>query len=271
MKCQLEVFKTKTKGWGVRCRHDIPSGAFVCSYSGEIITDEESEKRGPGVDEYFTKLDLIETIQRKPGYESHVLDPEKAIDPFDSNQDSDSSSDCPSTLSLSPSESLSSDDGECNKRKKGHYGPAAKRIKMNDDRNNYDDHNDCDERIFKSKQLKDFLDVRKYLWGAIQKLPQKESTDTSHNEGNDDLGGDEGFDPHILDAKRIGNVGRFLNHSCQPNCFIQNVYIDTHDPRFHHLAFFSYTTIKAMTELTWNYAYDKSHPKFKCLCESCHM
>jgi len=40
----LEVFRTEDKGWGVRCAVDIPSGAFICEYMGEILTDEEAEQ-----------------------------------------------------------------------------------------------------------------------------------------------------------------------------------------------------------------------------------
>ena len=38
----LEVFRTEDKGWGVRCSVDIPSGAFICEYVGEVLTDEEA-------------------------------------------------------------------------------------------------------------------------------------------------------------------------------------------------------------------------------------
>jgi histone-lysine N-methyltransferase SETDB1 len=61
---------------------------------------------------------------------------------------------------------------------------------------------------------------------------------------------------YAVDAKSIGNVGRYLNHSCCPNLFVQNVFVDTHDLRFPWVAFFSKFTIKAMTELTWDYNYE---------------
>ena len=62
---------------------------------------------------------------------------------------------------------------------------------------------------------------------------------------------------YVMDAKRQGNIGRFLNvcdtlcvwkslillstlqHSCQPNLFVQNVFVDTHDLRFPWVAFFT--------------------------------
>jgi hypothetical protein len=33
------VFKVPGKGWGVRCAVDLPNGAVLCSYIGNIITD----------------------------------------------------------------------------------------------------------------------------------------------------------------------------------------------------------------------------------------
>lgn len=35
----LEVFKTRAKGWGVRCAGDLPAGAVLCRYIGLVITD----------------------------------------------------------------------------------------------------------------------------------------------------------------------------------------------------------------------------------------
>ena len=30
---------------------------------------------------------------------------------------------------------------------------------------------------------------------------------------------------YIMDAKVIGNLGRYMNHSCRPNVFVQNVFV----------------------------------------------
>lgn len=61
---------------------------------------------------------------------------------------------------------------------------------------------------------------------------------------------------YVMDAKLQGNIGRFLNHSCQPNLFVQNVFVDTHDLRFPWVAFFTNQNVKALTELTWDYNYE---------------
>lgn len=49
--------------------------------------------------------------------------------------------------------------------------------------------------------------------------------------------GDDG--PFVMDAKQVGNLGRYFNHSCQPNIFAQSVFSSTHDPRFPDVAFFA--------------------------------
>ncbi|KAK7864464.1 hypothetical protein R5R35_011697 [Gryllus longicercus] len=76
---------------------------------------------------------------------------------------------------------------------------------------------------------------------------------------------------YIMDAKNDGNIGRYLNHSCTPNVFVQNVFVDTHDLRFPWVAFFALTYISAGTELTWDYNYDVGSVPGKvlhCYCGS---
>lgn len=45
--CQfmVEIFYSKGKGWGVKAVHNIPKGAFMGLYVGEIIADEETKRR----------------------------------------------------------------------------------------------------------------------------------------------------------------------------------------------------------------------------------
>ncbi|XP_020540832.1 histone-lysine N-methyltransferase, H3 lysine-9 specific SUVH5 [Jatropha curcas] len=54
---QLEVFKTKSKGWGVRSRSYIPSGSFVCEYVGEILSSKEAEQRVGSRDGYLFHME----------------------------------------------------------------------------------------------------------------------------------------------------------------------------------------------------------------------
>ncbi|XP_051734135.1 histone-lysine N-methyltransferase NSD2 isoform X1 [Ctenopharyngodon idella] len=43
--CQVEIFRTLSRGWGLRCVHDIKKGGFVNEYVGEVIDEEECRAR----------------------------------------------------------------------------------------------------------------------------------------------------------------------------------------------------------------------------------
>lgn len=72
----LEIFKTDIRGWGLRATQDLQKGQFVDTYCGEIITNEEADRReeraGKGKASYLYSLDKFvddddveETIYRK--------------------------------------------------------------------------------------------------------------------------------------------------------------------------------------------------------------
>ncbi|TQD83725.1 hypothetical protein C1H46_030682 [Malus baccata] len=46
LNCKLQVFFTSEgKGWGLRTLEDLPKGAFVCEYVGEVLTSKELHER----------------------------------------------------------------------------------------------------------------------------------------------------------------------------------------------------------------------------------
>lgn len=145
VKIPLEIFKTGKTGWGVRSLSSISSGSFICEYTGELLEDEEAEKREN--DEYLFDI--------------------------------------------------------------GH---------------NYHD---------------------KELWEGLKSVVGLGSA-TSSSETM------EGF---TIDASECGNVGRFINHSCSPNLYAQNVLWDHDDMRMPHVMFFAVENIPPLQELTYHYNY----------------
>ncbi|XP_059657656.1 uncharacterized protein LOC132304123 [Cornus florida] len=147
IKIQLEIFKTLSRGWGVRSLTSISSGSFICEYVGELLEDKEAEQR-TGNDEYL----------------------------FDIGQ-------------------------------------------------NY---SDC--------SLGDGLRTLK---------PDAQSgSSVVMEEGG-----------YTIDAAQYGNIGRFINHSCSPNLYAQNVIYDHDDTRMPHIMFFAAENIPPLQELTYHYNY----------------
>ncbi|KAH8391005.1 hypothetical protein KR215_003386, partial [Drosophila sulfurigaster] len=219
LEMKLQVFKTSNRGWGLRCVNDIPRGAFICIYAGHMLTETMANEGGLDAgDEYFADLDYIEVAEQlKEGYESEV-------DHSATEEEED-------TYAPDPE-----DDDEFKPNK---YYQPRKKDKLRASRNQSNQANELDsqERAVINFNPNADLDetVRE---NSVRRL----------------FGKDEA--PYIMDAKTTGNLGRYFNHSCAPNLFVQNVFVDTHDLRFPWVAFFSANYIRSGTELTWNYNYE---------------
>jgi euchromatic histone-lysine N-methyltransferase len=83
--------------------------------------------------------------------------------------------------------------------------------------------------------------------------------------------------PLVISSKIVGNVARFMNHSCYPNVFWQPIMYENNNESFIHIAFFAMRHIPPMTELTFDYGKScsgeaaaddgsTSRGRRKCLC-----
>ncbi|XP_068146589.1 histone-lysine N-methyltransferase eggless [Drosophila tropicalis] len=221
LEMKLQVFKTSNRGWGLRCVNDIPKGAFICIYAGHLLTETKANEGGQDAgDEYFADLDYIEVAEQlKEGFESDVEHSEHDMDDDNMGRDGE--------------------DGDDDFRPHNHYQPSKRDTRLRVSRSNSTQNNELDsqERAVINFNPNADLDetVRE---NSVRRL----------------FGKDEA--PYIMDAKTTGNLGRYFNHSCNPNLFVQNVFVDTHDLRFPWVAFFSASHIRSGTELTWNYNYE---------------
>ncbi|XP_077417801.1 histone-lysine N-methyltransferase EHMT1-like isoform X5 [Vanacampus margaritifer] len=60
-------------------------------------------------------------------------------------------------------------------------------------------------------------------------------------------------DIHCIDARLFGNIGRFINHLCEPNLLAVKIFTMHQDLRFPRIAFFSSRTIKAGDQIGFDY------------------
>ncbi|XP_018371406.1 PREDICTED: histone-lysine N-methyltransferase SETDB1 isoform X1 [Trachymyrmex cornetzi] len=291
LRLKLQVFKTGPRGWGIRCLNDIPHGAFICIYAGRLLTEQGANEGGKNYgDEYLAELDYVEVVEGfKEGYESDVLEPEilmspteddnkkKAIDVSDEEEDNTKES----TNDSDEDFNIDSYVASCNNdllETTAESSSIRKRLRKRkrheiDSQPDVSEENSDDESITRSlentaksstNENQDMInisddddsrnDVRREPSRFEPNLEPNQIERLTFKSVRDYFGEDEAV--YIMDAKTTGNIGRYLNHSCDPNVFVQNVFVDTHDVRFPWVAFFALQYIKAGQELTWNYSYD---------------
>ncbi|KAG5343984.1 SETB1 methyltransferase, partial [Acromyrmex heyeri] len=291
LRLKLQVFKTGPRGWGIRCLNDIPHGAFICIYAGRLLTEQGANEGGKNYgDEYLAELDYVEVVEGfKEGYESDVLEPEilmspteddnkkKATDVSDEEEDNTKES----TNDSDEDFNIDSYVASCNNdllETTAESSSIRKRLRKRkrheiDNQPDVSEENSDDESITRglentakssTNENQDTInisddddsrnDVRREPSRFEPNLEPNQIERPTFKSVRDYFGEDEAV--YIMDAKTTGNIGRYLNHSCDPNVFVQNVFVDTHDVRFPWVAFFALQYIKAGQELTWNYSYD---------------
>lgn len=213
VRVKMQLYRTKARGWGLQCLHDIPKGTFLSIYAGNLYTEKDANALCQGLDhgdEYFAELDLIENAEnRKEGYESGVVYPESEEEK-DSDSDYDDKNDShdyedgdfvskTKTLGQREIVTRSSRTNQTDKNK----NPGTSSSAVTPQRTNSEDSSD-DE--------------------MVSMIP------VNTNSGN--LGYPEGmripfrklYGPkekvYIMDAKQCGNIGRYFNVS---NLFVTSL------------------------------------------------
>ncbi|KAG5851595.1 hypothetical protein ANANG_G00053320 [Anguilla anguilla] len=239
LQVRLQVFRSQDRGWGVRCIDDLDAGTFVCTYTGVVL------RAGP--DSGTSRLSAV------------TSDPS----PLKRKREEQSSDDEVEVVEewRTPAGPLAAADGEQEPQSGGvERGTSPCSVS---------------HPLLLLPQTN--TDAENGKWEGKEAEPGLNSEWAWLGEGGDGEEGHTGADEehlYYLDATEEGNVGRFLNHSCCPNLFVQNVFIDSHHRDFPTVAFFTSRAVTAGTELTWNYSYDpgsvpEQEVPCQCGCESC--
>ncbi|XP_008556889.1 histone-lysine N-methyltransferase SETDB1 [Microplitis demolitor] len=289
---KLQVFKTAPRGWGIRCLNDIPLGSFICIYAGRLLTEQGANEGGKNYgDEYLAELDYVEVVEGiKEGFEAEAFEPEinNAAVSEDTNKEkkqpeeerpvADTSTGTNNAVARKKTTNDSDEEFNIQQFNNAYAridtDPAdagnmksrlRKRKKSTDEGPDTSEDKSEDGSTGKGSNTTDkgedgSDEDDKGSGGMREPCRFEPSVDASQVETmkfksvRDFFGEDEAV--YIMDAKTTGNIGRYLNHSCDPNVFVQNVFVDTHDVRFPWVAFFALNFIRAGQELTWNYSYD---------------
>uniref|UniRef100_UPI0037E84D97 histone-lysine N-methyltransferase SETDB2 isoform X2 n=1 Tax=Semicossyphus pulcher TaxID=241346 RepID=UPI0037E84D97 len=246
VRVRLQVFQTEGRGWGVRCRDDLDHGTFVCVYAGVILRRVHTPAEAPPPK--LTRADLpsdddVEVVTewlappvlegRSNLVESTATSPPLHVPVIQRP------SDPPGTTPRDREETVLV----------GGQEPPPLTAEAS-----------CDPPTAQEKTV------------TMTTGCPREADDvngTARKSGRSLKRAMKVEDVNFLDASKEGNVSRFINHSCQPNLFVQNVFTDSHDPAFPVIAFFTSRVVKAGTELTWDYSSDTdSKQEVPCLCGS---
>uniref|UniRef100_A0AAV2MRX3 [histone H3]-lysine(4) N-trimethyltransferase n=1 Tax=Knipowitschia caucasica TaxID=637954 RepID=A0AAV2MRX3_KNICA len=66
----------------------------------------------------------------------------------------------------------------------------------------------------------------------------------------------------IIDATKCGNLARFINHSCNPNCYAKIITVDSQKK----IVIYSKQQININEEITYDYKFPIEETKIPCLC-----
>uniref|UniRef100_A0A673FPT1 [histone H3]-lysine(4) N-trimethyltransferase n=1 Tax=Sinocyclocheilus rhinocerous TaxID=307959 RepID=A0A673FPT1_9TELE len=277
LQLRLELFMTQHKGWGIRCKDDVAKGTFVCVFTGKIINEDRmNEDDTVSGNDYLANLDFIEGVEKlKEGYESAAYCSDTEVEsnkktitmktgPLWKNtlyQEDSSSSEEP--MELDTEQEM---EGKMQLRKLSHKPhetskDAQKKVtkQMREDGQETSGPKRCFARKSFQRRVKPLV--------TTDAKNEKTRTALTGNNTRRLFNGEETC--YIIDARQEGNLGRFINHSCSPNLFVQNVFVDTHDLRFPWVAFFASKRIKAGTEVTWDYNYEVGSVEGKVLLCCC--
>lgn len=209
LQMKLQVFKTVSRGWGLRCLNDVPKGSFICVYAGDLLTEQNANIAGDNYgDEYFAELDYIEVVESlKEGYEPGVMDDDYDDDEFDIYRPKDDSDDDEyvrnvATVSEGPRQTRynTRHSVDANNKKKTEPAKVAEpsKIKVDPASGSNSDEEDAQRQL-------------------ISFVPNANSASFENNPSNryksirKFYGKNESV--FIMDAKKLGNIGRYFNVS----------------------------------------------------------
>ncbi|XP_069377121.1 histone-lysine N-methyltransferase SETDB2 isoform X3 [Paralichthys olivaceus] len=219
IRVRLQVFQTEDRGWGVRCRDDVDRGTFVCIYAGVILQRVQTPLEPPPPK--LSRCDL-------PSDDDVEVVTEWLAPPvLEGRSNLLQTSPPPTSPPTSPPLHV-----PVIQRPADAAAPQVQTMVVGGP----------EPPPLSGDQSQEKLGVSMNGSDTVEQKSLKRAAKVE--------------DVYVLDASREGNVSRFINHSCRPNLFIQNVFTDSHDPAFPVIAFFTSRSVKAGTELTWNYSAD---------------
>ncbi|TKY87973.1 hypothetical protein EX895_003069 [Sporisorium graminicola] len=281
-KVPLAFWKTESKGWGIKTLADLPAGTFVGSYGGELLNDQESERRADAyekmlgttylqtVDSHIIMVHLTLKIIERDLAERNLLghyrrnqrklvelvtETAYAIEVYDDYLKFIQDDNKCIELGLHESE-MRIREGTSDRLREAHIAQRAKELAEPRAREaavrrraQEEAHRDPREPYVPKIPITE-SDFEDPVWNFLSLSLEEQDRACALREIRSDL-----EDEHLVtvDSALWGNHTRFFNHSCDPNIFHVPVYTDDASILRPLLAFFTTREVKAGEELCFNY------------------
>ncbi|RXM36919.1 Histone-lysine N-methyltransferase SETDB2 [Acipenser ruthenus] len=266
LRVRLQVFKTEETGWGVRCLDDIDEGTFVCTYAGKILiegTEDGFKTNGAELEAGHGDADPAgEATKRKREAASSDEDIEKRyygdkLWKYVATRLCDKET--PKQDGNAPGRAGKAEGGGLVTEAVADPDVVQQVVELAASGQNVTNHS--------VHARKEDLKLTR-VWSLAEERSETKLEESAA--GHQKSIAHEPEYHYYLDATQEGNVARFLNHSCYPNLFVQNVFVDSHNRNFPLVTFFTNRHVKSGTELTWNYKYKAGstpEKEIECQCE----
>ena len=281
-KANLAFWKTESKGWGIKAVDPIPAGTFVGAYGGELLNDQEAERRAivydqklqttylQSVDSHILKVHLTQQIIEKDLAEKNRLhhfrgspaNQRRMVELITTTADH-------IELHEEYTKYLEDEDPElleAERRLRAGKLPAheAERIFARAKKEAEARAHEAAVRRRKRQMAQNpairfagpitpATDYNDPVWNFLALAPDEQEYARAMRKIRSDME-DERF--ITVDSALWGNHTRFFNHSCDPNIYHVPVYTNNASIMRPLLAFFTLRYVAAGEELCFSYAGD---------------
>ena len=122
-------------------------------------------------------------------------------------------------------------------------------------------------RVLRDVKQDEFID--RYVGEVLTPKQADSKQDTTYQFDLDYCYGPDEQGDYVVDARYCGSACRFMNHSCDPNCYVRPMFIWGRNETLPEIGFFAKRDMKAGEELTFDY-FGEQRPsgKHPCSCKA---
>uniref|UniRef100_UPI00358E68BA histone-lysine N-methyltransferase SETMAR-like n=1 Tax=Myxine glutinosa TaxID=7769 RepID=UPI00358E68BA len=231
---KLQVFSTEGKGWGVKTLKAIGRNQFVCEYVGELIDRKEARRRV--------------AYQVANGFVNYIISLRESVVRLKKTRQKDEEGGMELRIEEWGDKKIGNEERGENKLRNDDNNTDFRNEKQG-----YTERKDNDQLHAPGRN--ENLEMNRENMKGRKEISGKRKVDDYLQECGELVDGDNSSNDFwmetIVDPLWIGNIARFINHSCEPNLLMLPVRVHSITPR---LALFAAEDIAPDTEICFDYS-----------------